>query len=223
MMLTNKTTAIFDLDGTLVDSMSLWGEIDIEYLKKYNLQVPKGLQKEVEGLAFTQVAEYFKERFHLEDSVEEIKKEWNAMAMDKYQQEVTLKPGVKPFLEYLSNNGIQMGVASSNSIELVEAALKAHNIHEYFSCVLTCCQVSKGKPAPDVYLEVARRLHSQPEDCIVFEDIPHGIMAGKAANMSTCAVYDRYSEQYDFRKRELADYYIHSYEEILTGTYEELS
>lgn len=222
-MLTNKTTAIFDLDGTLVDSMSLWGEIDIEYLNKYNLQVPRGLQSEVEGMAFTQVAEYFKERFSLEDSVEEIKAEWNAMAMDKYLREVDLKPGVKPFLNYLDSQGIRMGVASSNSIELVEAALQTHHIRDYFSCILTCCQVSRGKPAPDVYLEVARRLHSQPEDCIVFEDIPQGIMAGKSARMSTCAVYDRYSIQYDSRKRELADYYIHSYEDILTGTYEELS
>lgn len=221
-MLNNKKTAIFDLDGTLVDSMSIWGEIDIAYLAKYKLEVPDDLQKSVEGLAFTEVAEYFKDRFALCDSVEKIKTEWNCMAMDKYRFDVPLKPGVMNFLNYLKQNEFSLGVASSNSIELVTAALEAHKIRDFFSCVLTCCDVKKGKPEPDVYLEVAKRLHTEPSDCIVFEDIPAGIMAGNAAMMSTCAVYDDYSSVYEREKRQLADYYIHSYDDILNGTYEEL-
>lgn len=221
-MLKDKKAAIFDLDGTLVDSMGIWGDIDIAYLGKHGLEVPEDLQKSVEGLAFTEVALYFKERFALSDSVEEIKAEWNCMAMDKYRFDVPLKPGVRNFLEYLKQHDFSLGVASSNSIELVTAALDAHEIREYFSCVLTCCDVKKGKPEPDVYLEVAGRLHAAPSECIVFEDIPVGIMAGNAAKMSTCAVYDDYSIIYESEKRRLADYYIHSYDEIINGTYEEL-
>lgn len=88
--------------------------------------------------------------------------------------------------------------------------------------MLTCCEVQKGKPEPDVYLEVARRLGVHPEECLVFEDIPAGILAGKAAHMTACAVYDDYSVRYDEEKRSLADYYIHSYDEVLDGTFEVL-
>lgn len=221
-MLKDKRAAIFDLDGTLVDSMGIWGDIDIEYLGKHNLEVPEDLQKAVEGLAFTEVAEYFKSRFSLSDSVEDIKADWNRMAMDKYRFQVPLKPGARSFLDYLKEHGFRLGVASSNSIELVTAALDAHGIRDLFSCILTCCDVKYGKPKPDVYLEVAKRLDVKPFECIVFEDIPVGIMAGNAAKMHTCAVYDDYSAVYEQEKRRLADYYIHSYDEILNGTYEEL-
>lgn len=221
-MIENKKAAIFDLDGTLVDSMSLWGEIDIEYLARHHLTVPKDLQKAVEGLAFTEVAVYFKNRFQLSDSIETIKEEWNEMAMEKYIHEVPLKPGVEKFLPYLKEKGLRMGVASSNSVELVKVALEARGILAYFDSVLTCCEVAKGKPQPDVYLEVARRLDTPPEQCIVFEDIPAGILAGKAANMSTCAVHDVYSLCYEDEKRKLADYYIHSFDEIMDETYEVL-
>ncbi len=222
-MLKNKKAAIFDLDGTLVDSMWIWEDVDVEYLGKRKMTVPEDLTKAVEGLAFTEVAVYFKERFQLQDSIEEIKAEWNQMAMDKYLNEVPLKDGVKPFLQYLQEQGIKMGVASSNSVQLVKAVLDARGILPYFSCVLTCCEVERGKPEPDVYLEVAKRLQVEPRDCIVFEDIPLGLSAGIAANMETCAVEDEYSKVYEAEKRQLADYYIRSYEEILKGTFEVLS
>lgn len=221
-MLKNKRAAIFDLDGTLVDSMGLWKGIDIEYLGKRKLTVPDDLQRAVEGLAFTEVAIYFKERFHLSDSIEQIKAEWNAMAEEKYRYETPLKEGTAEFLQFLKDQGFLMGVASSNSEQLVRAALDSHGILPYFSTILTCGEVEKGKPEPDVYLEVAKRLGVSPSECIVFEDIPVGIMAGKNAGMSTCAVYDDYSVCYDAEKHRLADYYIHSYIEILNGTFEVL-
>ncbi len=216
-MLKGKDTIIFDLDGTLVDSMSVWGEVDIEFLGKRGFSVPTDLQPAVEGMSFADVAVYFKDRFSLPDSVEEIQAEWNRMAYGKYAGEVSLKDGVAQFLPYLKDRGFRMGVASSNSLTLVKAALEAHGILPYFSCLLTCNEVEKGKPAPDVYLEVARRLHANPENCVVFEDIPSGILAGNAAGMTTCAVYDTYSTCYDEEKRELADYYIYSYRDIMEG------
>ncbi len=221
-MLKDKKAAIFDLDGTLVDSMWIWGDVDVEYLGKRGMKVPADLQKAVEGLAFTDVAVYFKERFKLEDSIEEIKDEWNQMAMDKYLNEVPLKDGVKPFLQYLQDRGIVMGVASSNSVQLVKAVLDVHGILPFFSCVLTCCEVERGKPEPDVYLEVAKRLKVEPKNCIVFEDIPIGLTAGNSANMETCAVEDSYSMVYEQEKRQMASYYIRSYHDIINGTFEVL-
>lgn len=220
-MLNKKKAVLFDLDGTLVDSMWVWSQIDIDYLGSYGLAVPKNLQRIVEGMGFTEVAVYFKERFSIPDTIEEIKKTWQEMAMDKYCQSVPLKPGVKQFLPFLKEKGIRMAVASSNDIALIEACLKANGIREYFDAVITACEVKKGKPAPDVYLEAARRLHVCPEECLVFEDIVPGIQAGKNAGMKVCAIHDTYSIPQEKEKRQTADYYITSYEQVIDGTYEE--
>lgn len=220
-MLNKKKAVLFDLDGTLVDSMWVWSQIDIDYLGSYGFSVPEELQRIVEGMGFTEVAVYFKERFSIPDSIEKIKRIWQEMAMDKYCHSVPVKPGVKSLLPFLKEKGIRMAVASSNDAALIEACLKANGIREYFDAVITACEVKKGKPAPDVYLEAARRLHVLPEECLVFEDIIPGIQAGKNAGMEVCAVHDTYSIPQEKEKRQTADYYITSYEQVINGTYEE--
>ena len=94
MILDYIKAVIFDLDGTLVDSMWMWEDIDIEYLGRYGLSCPEDLQKAIEGMSFTETAVYFKERFGLPDSIEEIKEAWIAMSLEKYEKEVPLKPDV---------------------------------------------------------------------------------------------------------------------------------
>ena len=217
MWLEQKKAVIFDLDGTLVDSMGIWGQIDIDYLGELSLEVPHDLQRVVEGMSFTEVAVYFKKRFSIDASVEAIKSHWLDMAMEKYEKEVPLKPGAASFLSYLKEKGIKRAVASSNSLPLIEAVLAAHGILDDFTCIITSCEVSKGKPAPDVYLEAAKRLDTPPSQCLVFEDIVPGILAGKRAGMEVIAVRDAYSLPQDEEKRRLADQYIESYEELLEG------
>lgn len=90
MILDHIKAVIFDLDGTLVDSMWMWEDIDIEYLGRYGLSCPEDLQKAIEGMSFTETAVYFKERFGLPDSIEEIKEAWIAMSLEKYEKEVPL-------------------------------------------------------------------------------------------------------------------------------------
>lgn len=221
-MLRNIQSIIFDLDGTLVDSMWVWDEIDIEFLSKRGLSLPPTYQKEIEGMSFTETAVYTKELFQLPESVEELKAIWNQMALEKYAKEVPLKPGVERFLAYCKENKISMGIATSNSKELVEVVVKAHSLGDYVQEIVTSCEVAKGKPAPDVYLEAARRLHTNSEHCLVFEDVPMGILAGKNAGMKVCAVKDAFSEDQQREKKELADYYISSYEDVLQHSYEVL-
>ena len=96
-MLNNMEAVLFDLDGTLVESMSMWGDIDVESLKKFHLPVPEGLQQAIEGLSMYQTAVYFKENFAIEDSLEEIMDDWNRMAYEKYTTDIPLKPGVRAF------------------------------------------------------------------------------------------------------------------------------
>ena len=213
-MLKNKKAVIFDLDGTLVDSMWMWKAIDIEYLGRFGFDLPPSLQKDIEGMSFSETAVYFKETFQIPDTLEEIKATWNRMAYDKYTKEVPLKKGVWEFLDYCKENGILLGIATSNSRELVDATLKALNIKEYFACVMTACEVAKGKPAPDIYLAVAEKLQAEPSGCLVFEDIEMGIMAGKNAGMEVCAVEDEFSMNQIEAKKKLADYYIKDYFDI---------
>lgn len=219
-MLEGVKAVIFDLDGTLVDSMWMWSDIDREFLSARNLPFEDDLQEKIEGMSFTETARYFREYFHLKETVEELKEIWNKMAMEKYRNEVPLKEGVDRFLQYLKEHDIKMGIATSNSSELVEAVSSAHGLDRYISCVITACSVNRGKPAPDVYLEAARQLEVLPQDCLVFEDIVKGIEAGKNAGMKVCGVEDDYSVWQREKKRQTCDYYIRSYLEIFDDTYE---
>ena len=136
------------------------------------------------------------------------------MSGEKYRNEVPLKPGVKEFLDYLKERNMKIGISSSNSRELIQMVLEAHGILEYFDCITTCCEVKRGKPEPDVYLKTAQGLEVEPEACLVFEDVPMGILAGKRAGMKVCAIDDAYSRKQEFQKRELADWYILDYTQL---------
>ena len=222
MKLNQKKAVIFDLDGTLVDSMWMWKAIDVEYLARFDLECPEDLQKEIEGMSFSETAAYFKKRFSLEDSLEQIKEAWVQMSIEKYKNEVPLKPGARAFLDYISMNGIVAGIATSNGRAMVDAVLDSLDIRRYFKVVTTACEVAAGKPAPDVYLKTAAGLHKKPEECLVFEDVPMGILAGKNAGMKVCAVEDAFSAQQADKKKDLADYYIDDYFQVMNHTYEVL-
>lgn len=208
---------IFDLDGTLVDSMWMWHQIDVEYLGNFQIPLPSQLQQEIEGKSFHETAVYFKEHFPIPQTIEEMKSTWNHMAWDKYEHQVPLKPGAYEFLKFCRQRGMKLGIATSNSRELVTNILDTHGLHDYFSSIKTGSEVINGKPAPDIYLAVAEELQCPPERCLVFEDILPGIAAGKRAGMKVCAVEDLYSQPVCKEKKEKADYYIKDYREIQFG------
>ena len=202
---------IFDLDGSLVDSMWMWKAIDIEYLQGFGIEAPKDLQKEIGGRSFVETAIYFKERFSIPDSIEKIGDDWNRMAFDKYTNEVPLKDGAFDFLKLCQEKGIKLGIASSNSTELIEQVLSSHDIRDKFLSIKSGTEVHKGKPAPDIYLLVAKELGVDPKKCLVFEDLVDGIKAARNAGMTVVAVSDDYSRHSDDLKKELSDLYIEDY------------
>lgn len=213
--LTDFDAVIFDLDGSLVDSMWIWPVIDNEYLGRFGIKPPQDLQTMIGGRSFSETAVFFKETFQIPDELDTIKADWNRMAWDKYTHEVPLKSGAEEFIRRCIRHNIKLGIATSNSRELAANVMAAHGLASRFACIMTGCDVTKGKPAPDIYLAVARALGVRPERCLVFEDIVHGIMAGQAAGMKVCAVYDDTSAIHDDEKRTLADYYIHDFRELL--------
>ena len=217
MKLSEIKGVIFDLDGTLVDSMWMWKNIDIEYLGKRGLDCPEDLQKKIEGMSFSETAVYFKERFHLPDSLDEIKAEWTRMSLDKYEHQVPLKPGAGRFLQFLKDHNIPMGIATSNGQAMVDGVLDALKIRPFFDSVATACEVKAGKPAPDIYLYVAGKLGVKPEDCLAFEDVPAGIQAGKAAGMRVIAMADEFSRAMEEEKRRLADFWADDFDQVIGG------
>lgn len=221
-MLTGVKGIIFDLDGTMVDSMWMWKDIDMEFLQAHHLPYTENLEREIEGMSFRETAQYFADTYSLTETVGELMDIWVDMAMDKYMHEVPVKPGLPAFLEEMKRKGMRMGIATSNDRGLLDAAANAHGFYDYIDEVLTADEVARGKPAPDVFLAVAKKLGVLPQECLVFEDIPQGIRAGLAAGMKVCAVSDRYSQPQQEEKRALAHYYIDSYEQVLVGTYERL-
>ncbi len=214
-MITNIKAVIFDLDGSLVDSMWIWRQIDIEYLNHYGLAATReeldAFQAEIEGMSFRETAEWVSTHYPIPRTCEEMMDDWNTMAWDKYENEVFLKPGVYEFLIECQKRDIKLAIASSNSRELVDNVLKARNISEFFAVIKTGSDGLKGKPAPDIYLAAASELEIEPEYCLVFEDIVHGIKAGKNAGMRVCAVEDAYSAKQREEKLKQADFYIEDY------------
>ncbi len=206
---------IFDLDGSLMDSMWVWGAIDREYLGRFGHDVPLALQQEIGGMSFLEIAVMFRERFGIPDSVGEIMEDWNRMARDKYAFEVRMKPGADRLIAWCREHGIPMGIATSNSRELVGLVLASNGISDVFGAVVTGNDDYKGKPAPDVYLACARMLGVRPEKCLVFEDIVPGIQAALAAGMQVCSVWDEHAVGQQEDKLALAHCSIQDYTDLV--------
>ena len=212
--LRGKRAFLCDLDGTLVDSMWMWRRIDVEFLGAYGHECPPQLQRIIEGMSFSETAVYFKEHFGLPLTIEEIKAIWTRMSIDKYRYEVPAKRGAMEFLAYAREQGLRCGIATSNGREMVDAVLDSLGMRDYFQAVITACEVKAGKPEPDVYLKAAGDLGAAPAECMVFEDVPAGILAGKRAGMTVCAVDDEFSRSMEEEKRSMADYFIRDYFEF---------
>lgn len=222
-MLKNIEAVIFDIDGTLIDSMWVWKRIDDLFLEKYHLEEPEGFHEGMEGKSYSETADYFLELFpSLPHTRQELEDEWTEMAFEIYTTQMELKKGAYEFIQNLKANGIKLGIATSNDRGLAEGTLRHCQILELLDSIWTSGEAKAGKPDPAVYLCVANSLQVAPENCLVFEDVPMGILAGKNAGMKVCAVYDVDSAHQEEKKRALADYYIQDFEDIKNNTYEVL-
>ncbi len=211
----NFKAVIFDLDGTLIDSMEVWSKIDEEYLGFFGHEVPKNLQEEITHLTLTETANYFKDKFKIQDSTQEIISTWNTMALHHYSNNIELKDGVIPFLKSLKDKGLKIALATSNSVPLLEAVLNNTGIYHFFDAITTTEEVKKSKDNPDIYLLSADKLNVNPKECLVFEDIVQAVKGAKLSGATVYAIYDKSSEHQKEELEKLADKYIFSFNELL--------
>lgn len=211
---------IFDLDGTLLDSMGLWAQIDIDFLGKRGLKVPADYLEKITPMGFLNAARYTISRFGFSETPEEIEEEWLTMAEYAYSYEVQMKPGAKAFLEQCRASGIRMAVATSSMERLYEPCLRHHGIEDIFEAALTTRQAGEDKHSPKIYQMAAEKLGLKPSECIVFEDILLGIRTAAEAGFYTAAVYDSANAEDAEAMRALADFYVENYENVKTGDFQ---
>lgn len=209
--------AIFDLDGTLLDSMFIWDTIGENYLRSIGKEPREDLKKTFETYSLEQAARYYREHYGVALSVEEIVNGVNRMVERYYTDVVPLKPGVAEFLTSLKAQGVRMCIATVTDRYLVEAALNRLGVRECFSEIITCASVGHGKREPYIYREALKHLETEKMETIVFEDAFYALKTAKTDGFAVVAVYD----EHEIRQKEitaLADFCIRDFTDPVLKT-----
>lgn len=202
--------AIFDLDGTLLDSMPMWRGLGERYLNACGVCPPKDINERISKMSLAEAAEYFREEYGIEKSAEEIAEEVNASVRSEYENNLKLKSGAAEFLERLRRQNVVMCVATATDGILARAALERTGVAMFFKGIISCKDVGEGKTKPKIY-EAAREILGTPkEKTIVFEDAYHAAQTAVNAGFALAAVYDK-SEPEQSGLRGIADYYIEDF------------
>lgn len=213
--LKNIEGAVFDLDGTLLDSSWVWEKVDKKFLGDRGFQVPDDYVDEISPLGAERAAVYTIERFGLNEDKDDIVREWIEMAKKEYATEVVCKPYAKEFLEELHKLNIKMAVATSSDRELFMKTLEREGILKYFQKIVTVDEVERGKGYPDIYEEAARRIKVNPHKCLVFEDILAGVTGASLGEFNVVAVFDEKSKHNWEKIKSISKYSIDDYKELL--------
>ena len=186
--------AIWDLDGTILDSMSAWDHVGEDYLRSQGIEPEPDLNQVLATMSLQQAADYFIEHYGIKQSSDEIIKGAVALVDDFYRYDAQLKPHLKEFLQHLHNDGVRMCITTAAEQSLVESALARCGILDYFSGIFTCTSVGAGKDEPLIYREALKSLGTHRSNTLVFEDSLHALETAKNDGFHTAAVYDSSEE-----------------------------
>ena len=205
--------AIFDADGTLLDSMGIWKDAGARYLKSFGKKTPPELSDILWNMSIPEGAAYLKETYMLPLSAEEIRQGILDVVRDFYCQEVLLKPGVFSFLQEMKTRGIPMVIATSSDRSYLETAFRRLGVDSFFERIFTCEEAGAGKESPKIYLDAAACLKLAPEEIWVFEDALFAAKTAKQAGFRVVGVYDESSKTDEEKLRKLCDTYIRNFTE----------
>ena len=197
--------AIFDMDGTLVDSLGFWGiiwkDIGRDYLGDNNFVPDEDIDKKVRTMIFSDAMLFAKKAYSIAGSDEDFISYTTSKLGDFYRQTVTVKDGCREFLEYLKESGVKMCLASATDMKYVNIALDVLDLRKYFDAVMSCSEIGIGKDKPDIYLRALKALGEEAEDTYIFEDSFVALETAKAIGLYTVGVYDKYSFDQERLKR----------------------
>lgn len=182
--------AIFDLDGTLFDSMAVWDDYGETYLRTVGKTAKPGIREDMAELSMRQSAEYLRAEYGLTDSVETIQADMNRLVSQFYREVAPLKPGAAEFLHALRAKGIRICIATATDRAPVEAALRRCGIFDCLDRIFTCTEVGAGKQQPTIYRAAMQFLGTERTDTVIFEDALYAIRTAKNDGFLTVALYD---------------------------------
>lgn len=214
--------AIFDVDGTLLDSMPIWEDVGARYLQSLGIEAERNLSHKLEQLSVEEGAVYLKETYGLQQTEEEIIVGTLKIVENFYYYEAPLKSGVREFLEYLHQKEIPMVIATSSVREHVEAALQRLQVLSFFEKIFTCSEVGEGKTKPAIYQRAGEYLEQNFSDIYVFEDAIHALRTAKQAGFSTVAVYDTSAKKDWESLQKEADVSLYDMRELMNRNYNTL-
>ncbi len=206
--------AIFDLDGTLIDSNGVWEKLDKIILDEYSIAYKDELLSEFASLTYESVYTRMYE-MGVSLSFEEFLAKINKLAVIEYSENISLKDGAYNYLHKLKSEGTKIALATASPKMLYEPVLRKNNVYELFDAFVTTEDVGVSKKKPDIYLKAAELLGEKPCDCTVFEDISDGIISAKRVGMKCVGVYDSYSGKDREKVIESSDKYILNFNEML--------
>ena len=216
MNLNSFDAAVFDMDGTIMDSLGIWERIDHDFLEvRRGITVPGSYMHEIAAMSFAEIADYTIKRFNLPDTPEALMQEWTDMAAYEYAHNVPLKPYAKEYMELLKKHGKKIVLCTSSPEYFFKAALKNNEVYDFFDGFANTCEAGAGKDNPKVYLLAAEKAGVSPERCMVFEDVITGIETAKSVNMQTCGVYEARNIRKQDELKKICDHYITSFSELL--------
>ncbi len=210
-MLKNVKGAIFDMDGTLVDSLMLWDvlweKFGVKFLNRKGFRPFEEDDKIVRTKTLKDAMEHIHSKYNIGNSGEELLATANELIINFYSNDVELKKGVSEFLEYCYAKGIKMCIASATDISLIKLAVNHLKIGKYFMNILSCAEIGKGKEHPDIYIKAMESLGTSTEETCVFEDSHIAIDTADKIRIKTVGIYDKYNYGQEEMKK-IASVYI---------------
>ena len=202
---------IFDLDGTLLDSMPSWQRQIDDMLIAKGITPPEDLLDRTKTLGLENATGMILQEFHLPDDPAVVYQQFQNNMEQLYCTTIPLKPGVRALLEHLQKAGASMVVATATARPLVEKVLQHHQLQDYFQSITTVAEVGIGQHDPRIYLVAAGKLGLLPQDCIVFEDSLKGIRSANQAGFQTVAIYEETNPTEQQALQQEATRYIHDF------------
>lgn len=209
---------IFDIDGTLLDSMPLWNNLGERYLQKlgFTEEETEGLSQRISAMPFVEGIRYIKKEYSLDFSEEKIRKQLQDIISGAYCEEIVLKAGVKEYLQFLKERGIPCILATAGDAFLATAALKRLKVWEEFRGLLLCEEFNTSKREAKIYQLAMERLSlSKPEEVLVCEDVLHAIKSAKQAGFQVCGILDEANREDWGKIQEIADFTIKDFHELV--------